>query len=76
MVTSHTMKITDISILDKTQLRVLGLHASEMVNREEYVSTRFKKNLFYNLIIWMIENAYFYVHLKSLIKKKLNRLMK
>ena len=76
VVTSHTMKITDISILDKSQLRVLGLNASEMVNREEYVSTRFKKNLFYKFIIWMIENAYFYVHLKSLIKKKLNILMK
>ena len=72
VVTSHTINITDISILDKTQLRVLGLHASEMVNREEYVSTRFKKNLFYKLIVWMTENAYFYIHLKSLIKKKLN----
>ena len=65
VVTSHTMKITDISFLDKKQLRVLGLYATEMVKREEYVSTRFKKNLFYSFITWMIENAYFYVHIKA-----------
>ena len=50
VVTSHTINITDISILDKTQLRVLGLYASEMVNREEYVSTRFKKIFFISLL--------------------------
>ena len=55
---------------------MLGLYATEMVKREEYVSTRFKKNLFYSFITWMIENAYFYVHIKILIKKKLGIIMK
>ncbi len=75
VVSSHTVKITDLSNLDKTQLRVLGLGAQEMVKREEYVGTRFKKNLFYNFIAWIVDNAYFYIHIKLLLKKKIKNLL-
>ncbi len=73
LVTPHIVKITDLSFLDDIQLRVLGLGASEMVKREDYVSTRFKKNFFYKYLTWAIENAYFFNHLKALIKLKLKK---
>ncbi len=73
LVTPHIIKITDISFLDATQLRVLGLGAKEMVKREEYVSTRFKNNYFYKALAWCIDNAYFYTHVKALLKLKLRK---
>ena len=71
VVTPHYLQITDASFLDKEQLRVLGIGASVMVSRDEYVGTRFKHNFFFNIIAWFIEHSYFYKHFKAVIKNKI-----
>jgi hypothetical protein len=68
IVTPHLIKISDAAILDKDQLRVLGINASVIVPREEYVGTRFKKNILFHFIVLLIEKAYFFKHIKSIIK--------
>ena len=74
VVTPHYLQITDLSFLDKDQLRVLGMGASKMVRREEYVGARFKHNFFFSFIVWLIEHAYFHKHIKAVSKNKLTKL--
>ena len=75
IVTPHIIKISDASILDKDQLRVLGINASVMVPREEYVGTRYKKNIFYNFIVFLIEKSYFFIHIKLMIKYFIKKIL-
>ena len=39
-----------------------------MIKSEDYVGTRFKKNSFFKVIVFLIKNSYFFNHLKANIK--------
>ena len=58
IVEPHKIKINDLSGLSARQLRILGINAKNIVENEDYVFTRFKKNLFFPLVSWLIQNSY------------------
>ena len=74
IVEPHKVKITDLSELSKKQLRVLGMNANPIVKSEDYVFTRYKKNFFFPILSWIIQNSYIKQHIKNLIKHNLIKL--
>jgi hypothetical protein len=64
---------SDLGKFTQTQLDVLGCGASYLVPTNEYKHTRFKKNLLYPLVCWIIENAYFVSYVKRRIGIALGR---
>lgn len=60
---------TNISLLNKKQMRVLGCEAVSMVDVNNSIRTRFKRNILYNLMCIIINNAYLFDNLKANIKK-------
>lgn len=71
IVEPHKIKINDLSGLSARQLRILGINAKNIVENEDYVFTRFKKNLFFPLVSWLIQNSYQIQHIKNLVKNNL-----
>ncbi len=71
VVTPHLTNITDLSILNSKQMKVLGLKASYLVAPEEYDKTRFKKNIFYNFIAQLTDKSFLFHHIKDIIKSKI-----
>jgi len=62
----------DLGRLSSTQMRVLGAGADFMVPPAEYMGTRFKYSGTYRSVKFLIENAYFWQHMKQKLKAKLD----
>lgn len=71
VVKPHEVKINNIFNLTQKQLEILGMKAKHMVQSQDYVYTRFKKNYLYDFLVFLIKNAYVFQHIKKLIKNSL-----
>ena len=71
IVEPHKVKVNDLGTLSRKQQKVLGFHAKNLVEPEEYVYSRFKKNKLFGTLSWIVKHAYFFAHIKNLLKSKL-----
>ena len=59
---------SDLGGLSARQMRVLGAGADFMISPRDYMGTRFKRNILYRPVKFLIENAFVWQHLKQKIK--------
>ena len=63
----------DMGGLSAQQMRVLGAGADYMVSPRDYMGTRFRRNMLYRPVKFMIENAFVWQHIKQKIKGSFRR---
>ena len=69
IVTPYQIWSSNIGLLNKKQMRVLGCNAVSMVDVQKSVRTRFQNNSLYNVTCFIINKAYLFDNLKAKIKK-------
>ena len=59
---------SDLGGLTAKQMQVLGAGADFMISPRDYMGSRFKRNILYRPVKFLIENAFVWQHLKQKIK--------